>query len=79
MPGGREEHDTFHIVRVDELLVESPIEQEQELVLRMRLYDARKRFMREPADALQFVGQQEAGVHSDAHGPEKELWVLTSI
>jgi hypothetical protein len=38
------------------LVFECPVEQEEELVLRMRLHDALQGLVREPPDALQFVG-----------------------
>jgi hypothetical protein len=56
MPRGWEQHMPLHVVRIDELGIECPVEQEQELVLRMRLHDALQGLVREPPDALQFVG-----------------------
>ena len=68
MARGREEHRAFHVGRIDEALVERTIEQEDEVVLGMCRNDPLQHFMLEPADPFQLIGQEQAGVHHDAHG-----------
>lgn len=65
---GRRQYHGADVGGVYEACVVGPVEEVDELVLGMCRHHAAKRFLGEPADAFQLSGQQQAGVHGDAHG-----------
>ena len=71
MARGRWHHHRLHVLPVDEPLIERAVEEQDEPVLRMCLHDAPQRFVREPADAFELVGKQQACVYGYSHSAKK--------
>ena len=62
MARGRGDDDRRDVIAVNKTAVEFPVEHKNEFVLRVGSGNSPQRFMREPADALEFIFQQQAGV-----------------
>ena len=67
MTGGRPYHAGFDFIGKDELGVVRAVENEMPFYFGMLLRKSFKNFVGEPADALEFMGQKEAGIYGNFH------------
>lgn len=77
MSRGWPKHFGANVGGVTEAGVRLTVEEEDELMLGMRVHDALHGLMREPADAFQLVREEQAGVDYDAHAEESDRALLS--